>query len=309
MVRDLAGGDFIRNIRDGGPQALQSEGLPPVESAWIGATAEETARNVVDALCQYHYGDSVHVDKVIAGADAARGREYTVTLALADRNIFGSCHSTQVRDFDRDTTALLEELRTVDGWDQRIYRLKVQTPGTDRDLTIEDLWKCELFPCCVHWERDGKQHCRYLHRVAGANASWRLADCSQNHQKGKSVLTQRQKDQNFTIEDTDLVKVTVQVDSKSYNRLQRVKEAMQLSQEGDLAESLSRLAAEHPEDGEAAREAADEAEDGGGLHAEEDEEEPEELEEPEGLEEPEELEETSKMEEELVHTDHSGSAT
>jgi len=274
-VQDLASGDFLRNIRDGGPQARQSEGLPPVDPAWIGATAEDTARNVVGALCRHHYGDSVCVDEVLAGPDAARGREYTVTLALSDRHVFGSCHSTQVQDFDRDTTALLEELRRADGWDQRIYRLKVQTPGTDRELAIpDDLWKCELFPCCVHWEAGGKRHCRHLQRLSDGSGAWRLADASPNYQRDRQALTQRQRDLRFDIEDADLIKVSIQVDTKSQKRLQKVKQALQLGHGAELAEGLRHLAAEESEpDDEAAGVEDPEVEDGleAGASGEEDE--------------------------------------
>lgn len=258
-VQDLVSSNFLRNLRDGGPQARQSEDLPPIDPAWIGATAEETARNVVGALCRHHYGDSVCVDEVLAGTDAARGRDYTVTLALSDRHVFGSCHSTQIGDFDRDTTALLEELRKLDGWDQRIYKLKVQTPGTDRELAVpEDLWKCELLPCRVHWERDGKRQCRYLHRVPDANATWQLSESEENYQGGRTVLTKKQRELRYTIEDADLVKVSININSRSLKKLQRAKAAKRLAGDGDVQEALRQLGAEEPEEEEEEPEGASE---------------------------------------------------
>ncbi|CAE7767555.1 Psmd10, partial [Symbiodinium sp. KB8] len=54
------------NLTDGGPQAMQTEGLPEVEAQWVAEEARDTARNVVNALCRHRFGDKVCVDEVDA---------------------------------------------------------------------------------------------------------------------------------------------------------------------------------------------------------------------------------------------------
>jgi len=223
-AEDLASAEFLSKIRDGGPQALQAEDLPDVDSAWIGDSPADTARNLVNALCRYHYGDSVSVDQVYEGPEANRGREYVVTLTLADPNVFGSCHSQQVRDFDRDTTCLIEELKTMDGWDQPIYKLSVQTPGTDKAMEIpDDLWKCEIFACRVQWEYEGKGDIKYLNKLAGSDRLWRLADIKENWDPKIGGLTERQRDALFTVYAESVVAATLQANNESNLRLRAIK--------------------------------------------------------------------------------------
>lgn len=221
---DLASAEFLSKVRDGGPQAVQAEDLPDVDPAWIGDSPADTARNLVNALCSYHYGDSVSVDQVYEGPEANRGREYVVTLALADPNVFGSCHSQQVRDFDRDTTCLIEELKTMDGWDQPIYKLSVQTPGTDKTMEIpDDLWKCEIFACRVQWEYDAKRDIKYLNRLAGTDHLWRLADIKENWDPQIGGLTERQRDAVFTVYPESVVAATLEANTESNLRLRAIK--------------------------------------------------------------------------------------
>ncbi|CAK8998259.1 unnamed protein product [Durusdinium trenchii] len=201
-VEELASAEFLQRLRDGGPQAERSEDLPDVDANWVAENANETARNVVTALCQHRFGEKVTVDEVIAGPPAAKGTEFIVTLALSDRMVFGSASSGQVQQFDRDTTTLLEQLKELCGWKLGIYRLKVQTPGVEEDLkSLEDLWRCELFPCYVEWVKGTSRFSRYLildrNKTAASDVGvtiWRLADCSENHVKGKLSNKQRSQD-------------------------------------------------------------------------------------------------------------------
>jgi len=224
-ARDLASTEFLSKLRDGGPQALQSEDLPDVDPAWIGESPSDTARNLVNALCRYHHGDSVSVDQVYEGPEANRGREYVVTLSLADRNVFGSPHSQQVKDFDRDTTTLIEELKNISGWDQPIYKLSVQTPGTDKIMEIpDDLWKCEIFACRVQWEDDSKRDIKYLNRLAGTEHLWRLANIQENWDpKVGERLTERQREAIFTVHPENIVAATLQANTESNLRLKAIK--------------------------------------------------------------------------------------
>ncbi|CAK8998099.1 unnamed protein product [Durusdinium trenchii] len=66
-VEELASAEFLQRLRDGGPQAERSEDLPDVDANWVAENANETARNVVTALCQHRFGEKVTVDEVIAG--------------------------------------------------------------------------------------------------------------------------------------------------------------------------------------------------------------------------------------------------
>eukprot|EP00435_Cladocopium_sp_Y103_P001093 s3332_g1.t1 len=44
-IAELASADFLRRLRDGGPQAERSEDLPVVNASWVAKDAHETARN------------------------------------------------------------------------------------------------------------------------------------------------------------------------------------------------------------------------------------------------------------------------
>lgn len=232
-VQELASADFLRRLRDGGPQAERSEDLPVVNASWVAKDAHETARNVVNALCQHRFGAGVRVDEVIAGQEAAKGTEFIVTLALSDRSVFGSASSGQVQHFDRDTTALLEQLKELHEWKLGIYRLKVQTPGVEEELkSLDDLWKCEFFPCYVEWVKGTSRYSRYLvldqQKTASAKERatiWRLADCSENHIKGH-MLTAKQKSQEFEILHEDFLKVRTHIDKKSYSRIKKAREVL-----------------------------------------------------------------------------------
>lgn len=231
---DLASAEFLSKLRDGGPQAVQAEDLPAVDPAWIGDSPADTARNLVNVLCRYHYGDSVSVDQVYEGPDANRGREYVVTLALADPNVFGSCHSQQVKEFDRDTTSLIEELKKIDGWDQRIYKLSVQTPGTDKTMEVpDDLWKCEIFACRVRWEYEGKSDTKYLNKLAGTDRLWRLADIKENWDPQVGELTERQREALFTVYPDSIVAATLEANTESNLRLRAIKKLCLKSGEDD----------------------------------------------------------------------------
>ncbi|CAE8644808.1 unnamed protein product, partial [Polarella glacialis] len=182
---------------DGGPQAKGSEDLPALDPAWVTEDPWQTARNVVNALCQHRFNDRVFVDEVLAGPESARGREFFVTLALADKDVLGSADSGQLKDFDRDTTNLLEQLKEkLGGWMQGIYRLKVQTPGVDKELTLpDDLWKCELFTCRVDWVNGTSRYTKYAVLLSADNATstWKLADCTENVDVKIGKLTKNQK--------------------------------------------------------------------------------------------------------------------
>eukprot|EP00435_Cladocopium_sp_Y103_P004242 s552_g1.t1 len=98
-------------------------------------------------------------------------------------------------------------------WKLGIYRLKVQTPGVEEELkSLDDLWKCEFFPCYVEWVKGTSRYSRYLvldqQKTASAKERatiWRLADCSENHIKGH-MLTAKQKSQEFEILHEDFLK-------------------------------------------------------------------------------------------------------
>lgn len=226
-VQDLISNDFIRRIRDGGPLAQQSTDLPPTDAAWIDDDSAMTARNVVNALCRRRFGDLVCVDEVIGGPAQARGIEYIVTLSLGDRDLLGSPNSIHLRDFDRDTTAMLEGLKEVEGWRKDIYRLKVQSPGVESDAMRlpEDLWKCEAFPCHVVWEVGSSRYDKYLNIVPGSTNTWRLADTDKNWLK-KPQLTREQREKTWTIELEDISRIAVHMDSRSHNKLMKLKEWM-----------------------------------------------------------------------------------
>lgn len=257
-VDQISSADFIRHIRDGGPQAIQSEGLPLVDSTWIGSSPEETARIVVNKLCHYRFGDGVCVDEVFAGPDSPRGTEYVISLTLADRMILGSCHSTQIQHFDRDTTCLLESLKELDGWNQPIYKLEVRTPGVEKDLKVpDDLWRCELFASHVTWSPGGeKRYNKHLTRVPNNSTLWRLADVNENYKPKKQTLDKQQQAKIYTIEEDWIQKVSLHMDSKSRNKLEKarkqVREAQSSGQESpDVVDILKgELTAEDDEDEE-----------------------------------------------------------
>ncbi|CAK8998257.1 unnamed protein product [Durusdinium trenchii] len=264
-VEELASAEFLQRLRavrqeDGGPQAERSEDLPDVDANWVAENANETARNVVTALCQHRFGEKVTVDEVIAGPPAAKGTEFIVTLALSDRMVFGSASSGQVQQFDRDTTTLLEQLKELCGWKLGIYRLKVQTPGVEEDLkSLEDLWRCELFPCYVEWVKGTSRFSRYLildrNKTAASDVGvtiWRLADCSENHVKGK--LSNKQRSQEFEILHGDFLKVRTHIDKKSYSRIKKAREVLRNEVRG-VAAALA-----EPEDDLSGDPEADEAE-------------------------------------------------
>jgi len=111
VVEEFVSNEFIRMLRDGGPQAMKAEDLPELSLDWIGKTPAATAKNVVNALCFHRFGERVYVDRVHVVSDRARGVDFLVTLNLAAREILGSCNSINVRNFDRDTKELLELLK------------------------------------------------------------------------------------------------------------------------------------------------------------------------------------------------------
>jgi len=230
-VEHLASADFIRHLRDGGPQALQPESLPPVDAGWIGEDPADTVRNLVGALCQHRFGSGVFVEKVEGSPETARGREYLVTLSLANRTVLGSCLSAQIQNFDRDTTTLLEALREVNGWNQPVYKLKVQTPGAESELRVpEDLWKCDIFPCRVTWVNGTSRYDKYLSRIPDTTV-WKLADTEKNYGH-QPRLTERQKDLRITIEPSQIVSVYIIIDRRSHGMLKSAREAIRSGREG-----------------------------------------------------------------------------
>lgn len=229
-VEELASAEFLRRMRDGGPQAMQTEGLPEVEAQWVAEEARDTARNVVNALCRHRFGDKVCVDEVFAGPPAAKGTEFIVTLSLADRGALGSASSGQVQSFDRDTTTLLEQLKEKLGWKLGIYRLKVQTPGVEEELrSLDELWKCGLFPCYVEWVRGTSRYSRYLaldrNRTTENATLWRLADCQENHGK-TGRLSAKQRSLEFEILPEEFVKVRTHLDKTSHSRVTKAREVL-----------------------------------------------------------------------------------
>eukprot|EP00434_Breviolum_minutum_P015102 symbB.v1.2.013315.t1/scaffold938.1/size150240/8 len=127
-------------------------------------------------------------------------------------------------------------------WKLGIYRLKVQTPGVEEDLkSLADLWKCEFFPCYVEWVKGTSRYSRYLvldqNKTVAANADvtiWRLADCTENHIKGK--LTAKQRSQEFEILHGDFLKVRTHIDKKSYSRIKKAREVLRSKKNVKTAE-------------------------------------------------------------------------
>lgn len=229
-VEHLISSNFIQRIRDSGPLDIAPEGidLPEVDAAWIADNPEDTARNVVNALCVHRFGESVCVDQVIGGSDAARGREYKVTLSLTDRAILGSCVSSQVQQFDKCTESLLESLRELDGWTQPIYRLTVQTSGLDDLILPDDLWRCDHFPCEVTWQNsDGKTRTDFLKRWHNETESWSLAGCAENWGK-TGHLTNQQKAMQFSIPSEAIQRARLHLDGRSQRLLRVAKQALRL---------------------------------------------------------------------------------
>ncbi|CAK0893992.1 unnamed protein product [Prorocentrum cordatum] len=211
-VSQLASTVFLRHVRDGGPAAAELGGLPPADPKWIAEDEFGTARNVVNALCCHRFGEGVYVESVDRLVDRGQaGAEYVVTLSLSDRSIFGSCDSGQCQHFDRDTTSLLEALKELDGWNQKIYKLKVQTPNSHALKVPDDLWRCEVFPCLVVQKSGQRQ---YLNRVEGTTDLWRLARCKENYQD-TGRLTPEEEKLRLNIPPESILRATVHVDRKS----------------------------------------------------------------------------------------------
>mmetsp|Transcript_49562 Transcript_49562/g.126281 ORF Transcript_49562/g.126281 Transcript_49562/m.126281 type:complete len:122 (-) Transcript_49562:14-379(-) len=63
-VQEYASNEFIRLLRDGGPQAVQAEDLPEVDMNWIGRSPTDTAVNVVNGLCFHRFGEEIYAESV-----------------------------------------------------------------------------------------------------------------------------------------------------------------------------------------------------------------------------------------------------
>eukprot|EP00913_Durusdinium_trenchii_P004052 g3754.t1 len=107
-------------------------------------------------------------------------------------------------------------------------RAKTRDPGQDLK-SLEDLWRCELFPCYVEW-------------------AWSLRG-SENHVKGK--LSNKQRSQEFEILHGDFLKVRTHIDKKSYSRIKKAREVLRNEVRG-VAAALA-----EPEEGAEDRQSSD----------------------------------------------------
>jgi len=222
----IADPDFLRRLHNSGPVQL-SQDVPAIDPTWAESDPGSLSRKVVEALCAHRFGESVSPETRSKG-ESSRGKQVLVTLDLTSKDVLGSCLDGQIHSFDKATGYMMDILRETD---ESLLKplLKVQTPGAEPVLSVEELWKCQVFPCSVRWRVEDSVFNRYLSLVGNSTTEWQLAATMANY--GKSGrLTKEQMEVRYNIEHSQLESVTLHLDGRSQRRLRIVRQALREAQ-------------------------------------------------------------------------------